>query len=266
MAVPVAGHTIIGRVSRARRMRSALLLLFALILAASVSVLFAQNSSPPAGIAASAACESPQNEVTAAKLKGALDAQGFPREIAWKSVAPARFCRDWQGQHADPARETQVRGIWSPEFLYLRFEAKYKNILTFPDHDQRHEQLWTRDVAEVFLQPAGESGHFYKEIEVSPNGDWLDLDIVAGKDVNLHCDMKSRMATDTKEKVWTAEAALPMSCLTDAFDPKQPWRVNFFRVEGAGDARFDSSWHPTNTAKPNFHVPEVFGILHFAEP
>lgn len=247
-------------------MRSTLLLLSALVLAASACESRAQNSAPHANTEASALCEAPQNEVTAATLKGALDAAGFPREIAWRSGAPARFCRDWQGQHADAGRETQVRAIWSPEFLYLRFAAKYRNIFTFPDQNQRHDGLWTRDVAEVFLQPAGQSGHFYREIEVSPNGDWLDLNIVAGKDVNLHCGMKSRMAIHANEKVWTAEVALPMSCLTDTFDPKQTWRLNFFRVEGAGDSRFFSSWQPTNTAQPNFHVPEVFGVLRFAEP
>lgn len=264
--LPAPVHSMIGRVRRARSTRSAFLLSIALILAAGASGLLAQNSSPPASIGASASCGTPQNEVTAARLKGAVDARGFPREIAWKSAVPARFCRDWQGQHADAGRETQVRAIWSPEFLYLRFEAKYRNIFTFPDQNQRHEELWTRDVAEVFLQPAGESGHFYKEIEVSPNGDWLDLDIVAGKGANLNCSMKSRMAIRTNEKVWTAEVALPMGCLTNTFDPKQNWRLNFFRVEGAGDSRFSSSWHPTNTAKPNFHVPEVFGVLRFAQP
>lgn len=247
-------------------MRSALLLLIALVLAASACDLRAQDTLSSATADASDSCETPQNGVTAARLKGALDAGGFPREIAWKSAAPARFCRDWQGQHADAARETQVRAIWSSEFLYLRFEAKYRNIFTFPDRNQRLNELWTRDVMEVFLQPAGESGHFYKEIEVSPNGDWLDLNIVAGKDVNLNCSMKSRTAIRSNEKVWTADVALPMSCLIDRFDPKLNWRVNFFRVEGAGGDRFYSSWRPTNTAKPNFHVPEVFGILRFAEP
>ncbi|MGH9698591.1 MAG: carbohydrate-binding family 9-like protein [Candidatus Acidiferrales bacterium] len=256
----------IQRVRRARRWRSALLLSVAVLFAASACDLRAQNSSDRAGIEANASCENPPNEVTAGRLKGKLDAGGFPREIAWKSAVPARFCRDWQGQHADADRETQVRALWSLDFLYLRFAAKYRNIFTFPDHDQRHDELWTRDVAEVFLQPAGDSGHFYREIEVSPNGDWLDLNIVAGKDVNLHCDMKSRMAIHANEKVWSADVALPMSCLIDRFDPKQAWRVNFFRVEGAGDTRFYSSWHPTITSQPNFHVPAVFGVLRFAEP
>jgi alpha-galactosidase len=43
------------------------------------------------------------------------------------------------------------------------------------------------------------------------------------------------------------------------------WRVNFFRVEGAAEPRFYSAWRPTNTPKPNFHVPEAFGALVFTD-
>jgi len=43
------------------------------------------------------------------------------------------------------------------------------------------------------------------------------------------------------------------------------WRVNFFRVEGATEPRFYSAWRPTNTPKPNFHVPEAFGALVFTD-
>lgn len=264
MALPGPIHRMTVRTRNARPLRTAFLLGIAVFLPASACDLRAQDASPPAKHPPNLSCAIASEPAIAAKLMGALDAGGFPRETAWNSAAPVHFCRDWQGNNADAGRETQVRALWSPEVLYLRFEAKYRNIFTFPDHNQRHDELWTRDVAEVFIQPAGETGHFYREIEVSPNGDWLDLNIVAGKDVNLHCNMKSRMAIHANEKVWIADAAIPMSCLIRQFDPKQTWRVNFFRVEGAGPDRFYSSWRPTNTAHPNFHVPEVFGTLRFA--
>ena len=48
------------------------------------------------------------------------------------------------------------------------------------------------------------------------------------------------------------------------FDPSKVWRVNFFRVEGPSEPRFYASWQPTKTPVPQFHVPEVFGKLVFA--
>jgi hypothetical protein len=54
-----------------------------------------------------------------------------------------------------------------------------------------------------------------------------------------------------------------MKSLTEYFDPASVWRVNFFRVEGPTEPRFYSSWLPTNTPQPNFHIPERFGHLRF---
>jgi alpha-galactosidase len=39
--------------------------------------------------------------------------------------------------------------------------------------------------------------------------------------------------------------------------------VNFFRCEGVAPNRFYSSWQPTRTPTPDFHVPEAFGTLRF---
>ena len=200
--------------------------------------------------------------ITAAKLKHAPE-NGFP--ASWDHAEPIRFQHDWQGKNLDPQRETEVRVQWSAETLYLRFLAKYRTLYTFPASNQRLDHLWDRDVCETFLQPPERSGRTYAEFEVSPNGDWLDLAIASGQLVHLHCDMKTRVKVDPDKKVWVAELAIPMTAITSQFDPKRSWRANFFRIEGAEPDRFYSSWHPTNTETPNFHVPEVFDTLQFAE-
>jgi hypothetical protein len=56
-----------------------------------------------------------------------------------------------------------------------------------------------------------------------------------------------------------------MKCLVARFDPMAKWKVNFYRVEGAAEPRFYSAWRPTGTTVPNFHVPEAFGSLTFAD-
>jgi alpha-galactosidase len=65
--------------------------------------------------------------------------------------------------------------------------------------------------------------------------------------------------------MWIAQLALPMKSLVERFDPVATWRVNFYRVEGPSEPRFYSAWQPTGTPVPNFHVPEAFGILIFAD-
>jgi alpha-galactosidase len=194
------------------------------------------------------------------------DADGFPNPSSWELAAALRFNADWQGQNADPERETEVRLLWTPEALFVRFHAKYRAITVFSDAapSGRRDQLWDRDVAEIFLQPDPSQLRRYKEFEVSPNGFWIDLDIAPGEKHDLKSGLQRRVILDEAAKTWVAEITLPVKCLVERFTPAATWRVNFYRVEGSAEPRFYSAWRPTRTPTPNFHVPEAFGELVFA--
>jgi alpha-galactosidase len=209
---------------------------------------------------------SKERTASAVRMLEPVDANGFPTLPSWELATPLRFNTDWQGKNADPERETEVRLLWTPEFLFVRFHARFRTITVFSDAEVegRRDQLWDRDVAEVFLQPDPSQHRRYKEFEVSPNGFWIDLDIAAGEKRDLKSGLRRRVILDQAAKTWTAELALPMNCLVGLFDHTAIWRVNFYRIEGAAEPRFYSAWQPTRTAAPNFHVPEAFGELVFA--
>jgi alpha-galactosidase len=202
----------------------------------------------------------------AARIPGNTSPNGFPSTAQWDAATPLRFSADWQGNHADPQRETEVRLLWSPDTLFLKFHARFRTITTFSDSEPsgRRDQLWDRDVAEVFLRPDASDPQRYKEFEISPNGMWIDLDISHGERQDLHSGLRRRVAVDQQQQLWLAEIALPMKSLVPSFDPAAVWRVNFFRVEGPAEPRFYSAWSPTHTPVPNFHVPAAFGQLIFS--
>lgn len=204
---------------------------------------------------------------TAMRIVGQLDADKFPTEAAWDKAAPIHFCHDWQGKNADAQRESEVRLVWTTELLFVRFVARYRSITTFEDSEPngRRDHLWERDVAEVFLQPNAESSRCYTEFEVSPNGQWIDLEISPGEKRNARSGLRRRCSIYEERKIWKAELALPVKSLTDKLKPPNAWRVNFFRIEGDREPRFYSAWQPTRTAVPNFHVPECFGKLVFED-
>ncbi len=208
---------------------------------------------------------STERTAVAVRMPALPDAYGFPTPSSWALAAPVRFNSDWRGENADPQRETEVRLLWTPESLYLRFRAKYRVITAFSDAgpDGRRDQLWDRDVVEVFVQPDPSQPRRYKEFEVSPNGWWIDLDIAPGEKHDLKSGLQRRVILNELAKTWVAEIALPMKGVVDRFDPAATWRVNFYRVEGAAEPRFYSAWQPTRTPAPNFHVPEAFGELVF---
>jgi hypothetical protein len=211
-------------------------------------------------------CPTAGNEVVATAIPHELAFDARHPAPEWQSAKPVTFCADWQGKNADPGRETRVRVLWTLQTLYLRFECRYREIFVFEDSDPngRHNQLWDRDVAEVFLQPDPSRPRYYKEFEVAPNGFWIDLDVSPGPLQDLKSGMRSSVWLDKERKTWDAELAIPMKALTAKFDPEAVWRANFYRVEGPKEPRFYSAWQATNTPEPAFHVPSAFGYLRFA--
>jgi Carbohydrate family 9 binding domain-like len=201
----------------------------------------------------------------AMQVPGGTDTAGFVPPHAWNFAQPISFAADWRGENLDLARETEARLLWTNETLYIRFRCNYRTLTVFADSDakSRRDRLWDRDVAEVFLQTDASQSRRYWEFEVSPNGMWIDLEISPEGKRDAGSGMKSRVVVDDSQKLWTAELALSMSKLVNVFDPSAEWRVNFFRVEGAAEPRFYSSWRPTYTPQPNFHVAEAFGCLRF---
>jgi len=202
--------------------------------------------------------------LTAKRLQTNLDGEGLPEPSAWETAPSVAFCCDWRGENADPGRETEARLLWAPGHLFIRFRCHYRRIYVYEGQIGRRDRLWLRDVAEVFIRPAEEDLRHYREFEISPNGDWLDLDIFSGTRSILSCNLKSRVVLDLSASIWTAEFAIPMNCLTTGFNPRQIWHLNLFRIEGREPDRFYSSWRPTHTARPDFHVPEQFGELCFS--
>ena len=222
------------------------------------------NTILPGVISPAADCGQVTNQIIAGQVRHPLDAQAFPSDDDWSRTQPVIFCANWRAEQVDPQRETEVRMLWSSQSLYLRFEAHYRDIYIYPESNQLREKLFLRDVAEVFLQPNNNEGKHYKEFEISPNGDWLDLDIAPTGGLNLMCDVKTKAAISSEKHIWVAELVIPMKCLTRNFDRNTDWRLNLFRIEGKEHDRFYSAWRPTRTERPDFHVPEVFGTLKFS--
>ncbi|MBI3477963.1 MAG: carbohydrate-binding family 9-like protein [Acidobacteria bacterium] len=211
-------------------------------------------------------CSPGADNITATRVTRDIPLDARHPAPEWQTAQGVSFCSDWQGKNPDAERQTEVRLLWTSQTLYLRFECRYRELFLFDDSDAsgRRDQLWDRDVAETFLQPDPSRPRYYRELEVSPNGMWVDLDIFPEGRRDLKSGLQKSVWLDWEHHTWAAELAIPIKALTDHFDPTAEWRVNFFRVEGPREPRFYAAWRATGTPEPNFHVPSAFGKLRFS--
>jgi hypothetical protein len=162
---------------------------------------------------------------------------------------------------------TEVRSRWTKEYLYLLYICPYEQLNLKPDPPSETEtpRLWNWDVAEAFIGSDYENISRYKEFQVSPRGEWVDLDIDR-KDPNGQLGMKwhsgytVRGRIDAESKIWYGEMRIPFR----AIDQRPPQsgrelRIGLYRIANVQPNRTYYAWSPTR--QTTFHVPEAFGTL-----
>lgn len=191
---------------------------------------------------------------------------------AWQGALRLTLVDTELPQRSHPAAKTEASVRWSPEHLYIAFWCHYAelNLYLGEDAGQKRWELWSRDVAEVFLTPFPESLHRYWEFEVAPNNLWIDLAIEKLEAIRLDTGWNSGFAHATcieeKSKLWSCEMRIPAASLgIRQIERGMEWRINFFRCDGLGDdsQRRFLAWSPTFHL--NFHVPERFGWVRMED-
>lgn len=166
-----------------------------------------------------------------------------------------------------PGHRTEIRSRWTDRNLYILFICPYEKLYLKPDPSTTTEtnKLWEWDVAEVFIGTDFKDIKRYTEYQVSPQGEWVDLDIDRNPDPPNHnwqwnsgFEVKAKL--NEKDKVWYGEMRIPIAKL----DKRAPqagneMRINFYRFQGPPPDRKRIAWRATNN--DNYHTPEAFGRL-----
>ena len=195
-----------------------------------------------------------------------------PSAPAWRNAAITALTKDCSRKIDYPSLRTEVRSFWTATHLYLLFSCPYSELNVFLPAmgGGPRVKLWDRDVVEMFLGDDWTNIRHYREFEIAPTGDWIDLAIDLDRESYDH-SWRSGWTTaariDESAHVWYAAARIPLSAVSAApVKPGTRWRANLYRIEGLGpdSQRHFLCWQPTcvEHRDPN-HVPENFGTLIF---
>jgi hypothetical protein len=189
-----------------------------------------------------------------------------PGSAFWRGVPGVFVENDGRGNPV-PGYRSEVRSRWTDRNLYFLFVCPYEQLNLKPDPATATEtnELWKWDVAETFIGSDFKNIRKYKEFEISPQGEWVDLDI--DLDSPHHEDgwtwnsgFKVSARIDAATKTWYGFMQIPYASI----DSRTPaagnvLRINFFRSQGARPNHKSLAWQPPRGN--SFHVPEAFGTL-----
>jgi hypothetical protein len=188
-----------------------------------------------------------------------------PNSAEWAKAPRVSASKDYFGQPI-PGAPTEIRSRWTNNNLYLFYICPYDDLNLKPDPNAAAEtnQLWNWDVAEAFLGADDEHIGRYKEFEVSPQSEWVDLDIdrdnprgQAGIAWNSGFTVKARI--DSQAKIWYGAMKIPWRSI-DTRPPQKgrELRIGLYRIAGHEPRKY-YAWRPTGAK--SFHVPKAFGTL-----
>jgi hypothetical protein len=221
---------------------------------------------PLALLFAAGALAAAQDRVESFHIDKAFALTADPSAPHWKAVRGVVAANDARG-NPTPGHPTEIKSRWTDRDIYFLFVCPYEQLFLKPNPSTTTEtnELWNWDVAEVFISGDFKRLKQYKEYQVSPQGEWVDLAINREPDPAVHdwkwnsgYEVKARI--DEGKKVWYGEMRIPFA----SFDERPPkagneMRINFYRLQGPGPKRAGIAWQPTNSN--TYHVPEAFGRL-----
>ena len=228
-----------------------------------------------AGCLIAASCIAPEQNMRPESFQSVY----APQDVALDTVPGKPF---WQGAkpvYAEvdpdanliPAYRTEVRSRWTSKNLYLLFICPYQELYVKPSPNTKEEtnELWNWDVAELFIGSDFQDIKRYKEFEVSPQGEWVDLNInlaiphhETGWTWNSGFEVAARI--DSEAHVWYGAMRIPFKSI----DERAPvagnaFRANLFRSQGPPGHKQAIAWKAPMAE--TFHTPERFGKLELVK-
>jgi hypothetical protein len=199
-------------------------------------------------------------------MAGEAAVSANPSAAHWKGSKPVIADKDRYGKPI-PSHRMRVWSVWTDKNIYFLFECPYDKLYLKPNPSTKTEtnKLWDWDVAEVFIGAEFDKIGRYREFQVSPQGEWVDLDIdksapriADGWKWNSGFEVAARI--DESKKIWYGEMKIPIASI-DKRGPKpgNEMRMNAYRIQGPMPDRVHINWNVVNAE--SYHTPEAFGRL-----
>jgi homoserine O-acetyltransferase len=189
-----------------------------------------------------------------------------PDSAEWRGAPRVSMSRSSLGQPI-AGRPTEIRSRWTKDNLYLFYVCPFDELTLKPNPNPNAETnlLWNWDVAEAFIGADYEHIGHYAEFEVSPQGEWVDLDInrddrKAERGIKWNSGFGVTARIDREAKVWYAAMRIPWKSIDSrAPEPGRELRLGLYRCAGREPERTLYAWRPTGLR--TFHAPKAFGTL-----
>ncbi|MBW7891022.1 MAG: carbohydrate-binding family 9-like protein [Chitinophagaceae bacterium] len=212
------------------------------------------------------------------KLRRRMTIDGNWDKPEWKKIKPLRMTH-YMGKvpHFEPKAEAKM--VYDDENIYVIFRVKDKFVSS---HVTEYNGNVSGDACvEFFFSPDEKFPLYYFNLEVNAGGTplifyvttpWTGFKKLEAEDIRqieIAHSLPKVVDPEIKEEVtWTLEYRVPLEMLRKFSNVTYPkpgviWKANFYKTASKTSNPHYLTWAFVDNPKPNFHLPQFFGILKF---
>ena len=217
-----------------------------------------------------------RTHVTKVAGSPALDADWA--RAPWCDI-PSERLRNHMGERPEHFPTTEVKISYDVTALYVTFRVEDRYVRAVAREDQ--DSVCVDSCVEFFFTPGSDVSKGYFNLEMNCGGTMLfhyhpdsgkDAIVITKADCSRIARAHSLPSTVDPEiqdpVTWTVEYAIPIDLLREYADVTAPepgvtWSGNFYKCGDHTSHPHWLTWAPVDFPRPNFHLPESFGVLEF---
>lgn len=196
----------------------------------------------------------------------------------WQEIPPEPI-RNYMGEKPDHFPKTEVKIAYDDRAIYVMFRVEDRYVRSTAAKNQ--DSVCGDSCVEFFFTPGSDVSEGYFNLEMNCGGTMLfhfhpgvgkgrieipgsDCDTIA----KAH-SLPRILDPEIQESVtWTVQYAIPIAllsryCPVSTPKPQALWRANFYKCADNTSHPHWLTWSPVDHPKPNFHLPQSFGVLEF---
>ena len=212
------------------------------------------------------------------EIKKPIVIDGNLEKESWKKIQAIEI-KNFIGQIPNFHPKVKVKSAYDKSNIYLIFSVFEPNIKCV--QTQINSAVYEDSCVEFFFAPDLNFPNRYFNLEINcggtalmryytiPRNEFTEIKISEIEKIEIAHSLPKVIENEILEPtIWTIECKIPFEILKNYCDFTIPktgakWKVNLYKVAPKSTNPHYISWSKIDRIKPDFHLPEFFGVLIF---
>lgn len=202
----------------------------------------------------------------------AIDVNDGWGESGWKGIKSVKI-RNYMGEIPAFKPQADVKMTYDDDYIYVIYRVKDRYVKSITE--KINGPVWKDSAVEFFFSPEADNPTNYFNLEINCGGTPLfhhkknRPTVEDIQKIEIKASLPKVVDTEITDPItWTMSFKIPLNMLekyTNVVRPKQgvSWRANFYKIAEISSNPHYITWNEIKNDKPQFHLPQFFGILKF---